>query len=62
MSGEGVIGSLRRTRDISRLFVPFVGLQFYLLHDVLKEGPFCRSNHLKPKAKFPPRLHRTIAA
>ncbi len=30
-----------------------IGLQFELLHEFLKVGPFCRSNHLKLKAKFP---------
>lgn len=31
-----------------------IGLQFELLHEFFKVNPFCRNNHLKLKAKFPP--------
>jgi hypothetical protein len=31
-----------------------IGFQFELLHECLKVNPFCRNNHLKLKAEFPP--------
>ena len=33
---------------------PLVGLQLDLLDEVPEVGPFCRSDHLKLKAEFPP--------
>jgi hypothetical protein len=52
-SGDGGIGSLRRTQRISRLSLQLVRLQLDPFHNLLKVGPFCRSNHFKLKAKLP---------
>ena len=44
---------LRRFAKFSRLFVPFVGLPFDLLHAVLEAGPFFRSHRHKFNAELP---------
>lgn len=52
-SSHGGIGSLCRAGNIGRLRFLLIRFPFNLLHDVLKVGPFCRSDDLKLKAELP---------
>src|SRR5215510_9098878 len=53
MTVANFFSSLLRVGALFQL-ISLVGLQFKLLHDVLKVDPFCRSNHLKLKAELLP--------
>ena len=44
----------RRFVKLGRLFVPFVGLHFDLLHGVLEASPLVRIHRYKLKAELPP--------